>query len=149
MWQTLAFGENKMKLRHALILLGVLTALGLIIACLVLVFFAPSNDRDNADIKMRPEMIKCTLTWGRLAKFPESAKDFNIYTEGNSFTRTFRGSYSDTPENIKNWLRSSPGVTEGKREESKIILKTGEGAAYGEITVSPDGSHVTFRVSWS
>jgi hypothetical protein len=116
-----------------------------------LVFLAlPTNDRDNANPDKEPEMIRCTLEWGRLAPFPETAKNFDIYTEGNSFTRTFRGSFTDAPENIQTWLRSSPGVMEGARkEENQYILKTGEGSAYGEISISPDGSKVTFRVSWS
>ena len=135
------------------ILFVVLSVLGLIVAgavCLIIFLLSfQTNDRDNRNSN-KSEMIRCTLDWGRLAPFPVTVKDFDIHTEGNSFTRTFRGSFSDTSENIQKWLNSSLGVSEGtKDQDGTIILKTGEGASYGQITVSPDGTHVVFRVSWS
>jgi hypothetical protein len=96
-------------------------------------------------------MIECTLLWGRLAPFPATARDFTIYTEGNSFKRTFRGSFVDTRENIEKWLAACPGFTEGKEDASEGIrvLKMVEGASYGTIEVSEEGTKVTFRASWS
>jgi hypothetical protein len=116
----------------------------------IVVFAWPTNSRDNADPTRRTEMAQITREWGQLAPFPKTAQDFTIYTEGNSFTRTFRGSFTDTPENIKAWLDNSKGVKEGKTESpNHYILKMGGGANYGEVIVSPDGTTVTFRVSWS
>jgi hypothetical protein len=145
--------SRKMKLRYALIPFGVSALVGLtivgILIILLLIFGLPTNDRDNADPQMQSEMVSATILWGGLAPFPATAKDFTIKTEGGMFTRTFRGSFSDDPENILNWLKSSRGFQQGEKKEDKIILKTGEGAAYGEIILSPDNSRVIFRVSWS
>ena len=147
-----------MKLRYALIPFGILVTISLIGICALWLFIIPSSERNNAETKERPEMIRCTLAWGRLSNFPETAKNFEIHTTGDSFTRAFQGSFSDTPENIQKWLQSSPGVTEGvkiegvteqDKAEEEIILKTGEGASHGEIILSPNGSHVVFHVSWS
>lgn len=114
------------------------------------VFTFPTNKRDNANPEKKVEMSELTLEWGRLTPFPKTAKDFEIYTEGNSFTRTFKGSFTDTPEHIKAWLLSSPGVTEGKKSsDGKYILKTSEGVAYGEVVVSPDSQSLMFEVAWS
>lgn len=114
----------------------------------VLIFTFPTNDRDNANPD-KSSMVECTLLWGRLAPFPSTAKDFTIYTEGNSFARTFRGSFSDAPENIQKWLEASAGFTEGRDDDGERVLKMGEGASYGTIVVSEGGTRVTFRVSWS
>jgi hypothetical protein len=102
----------------------------------------------------RGNMIECTMKWGRLAPFPKIAKNFTIETEGSAFTRTFIGSFSDTPETIQKWLKDSAGIQEGSQEihlgkTHRYILKTGEGAAYGEVRVSTDGTTVDFKVSWS
>ena len=120
----------------------------------VFYLFGPTNEIDNALGLHRQNMIECTLKWGRLAPFPELANDFSIRTEGNAFTRTFRGSFSSSPEVIRRWLEHSPGVQEGQQEKIQsgavhYILSTGGGAAYGEITIDKDGTHVDFRVSWS
>lgn len=113
-------------------------------------FTFPTNDRDNANPEKKVEMTELTLEWGRFAPFPQTVKDFEIYTEGNSFTRTFKGSFTDTPENIKSWLLSSPGVTEGKKNgDGKYILKTSEGVAYGKVVVSSDHQSLTFEIAKS
>lgn len=108
----------------------------------------PTNDRDNANPEKKAEMRELTLEWGRLAPFPKTAQAFEIYTEGNLFTRTFKGSFTDTPENIKAWLLASPGVAEGEKSSNgKYILKTSEGVAYGEVVVSPDHQSLTFEIA--
>ncbi|HVE16898.1 MAG TPA: hypothetical protein VNB29_09175 [Chthoniobacterales bacterium] len=118
------------------------------------VFLAPTNARDNADPGKRAEMTDISRRWGQLAAFPATAKDFSIHTEGNMFTRTFRGSFAAEPAVILQWLKDSRGVSQGQQEEqsdksTKYILKTAEDASYGEVIVSPDRTHVSFRVSWS
>src|SRR5260221_5338364 len=129
---------------------------GLVLAWSIFVAFLlgfSTNSRVNSNPAKQAEMIELTLKWGQLAPFPHS-NDFFIHTEGNSFTRTFRGSFSDSPEIILKWLKESPGIADGTFEtlpdkSVKYILKTGGGASYGEVFVSPDQSHVSFRVSWS
>lgn len=114
----------------------------------------PTNEIDNALGLHRGTMIKCTLEWGRLAPFPKTAQDFDIWTDGTMFTRTFLGSFSDTPAAIDEWLKQSPGVQEGQSEimsdqSVRYVLKTGEGAAYGEVIVTPNHSHIYLKVYWS
>ena len=117
-------------------------------------FLAPTNARDNLDPDKRKEMAALSQEWGRLAEFPEAAENFSIRTEGNMFTRTFRGGFDAAAEDVTKWMSLSPGITEGKASTNTqgvrtIELKTGGGAAYGVVSVSADGTRVTFRVSWS
>jgi hypothetical protein len=114
----------------------------------------PSNDRDNRNPKKKIEMMQITLLWGGLAPFPDSAKDFVIKTQGNNFTRRFAGSFNDSSEVIRKWLQNSPGVQEGRSEvlpdkSTRYLLKTREGASYGEVIISSEGTHVEFKVEWS
>jgi hypothetical protein len=122
----------------------------MIIAWLLL----PSNARDNNNSAKRQEMVQLSYQWGQLATFPSSASNFVIKTEGNAFTRTFIGSFDAASDVVAVWLSRSLGVTEGQQKvnddgSTTYILKMSEGAAYGEVKVSTDGTHVSFRVSWS
>lgn len=106
------------------------------------------NALDNAS------MIATTLEWGQLAPFPESARNFEIRTEGSMFTRTFIGSFEDDPETISNWLNDSPGAQQGTSEvlpdgSTKYDLKTGGGALWVRVFVTRDGGRVDFRAVWS
>jgi hypothetical protein len=116
--------------------------------------FGPTNEIDNALGLHRSSMIECTLKWGQLAPFPNEINNFTIAAEGNFFTRTFTGSFSAQPNVIEKWLRQSSGVRDGHAEtlpnaSTKYVLKTGEGASYGEITFSADHTSVSFKVEWS
>ncbi|HEY8900682.1 MAG TPA: hypothetical protein VIM61_09750 [Chthoniobacterales bacterium] len=145
----------KLWIRNILIGAGILTlAFAVFIFCCIALFLLPTNDRDNANPTKKTEMVDLSIRWGQLAPFPSSSQNFSIHTEGNSFTRTFRGSFTDSPQIISQWLKDSRGVSEGTSEiqpdkSTKYILRTAEGASYGEVIVSPDQSHVSFRVSWS
>lgn len=121
---------------------------GLAMLFLLVVFSYPTNARDNADPSARAHMAKLTLEWGRLHSFPETARDFTILTEGGSFSRSFKGSFTDTPENIEKWMQASPGIREGQDKNGVIILK-GHDSCHGTIIVSPDRSKVSFDVQWS
>jgi len=149
-----------MKIRVPRIIAGVcigivaLPVLAIGIFVFVWVFLGSNNARDNASSRKRAEMAEISLQWGRLAPFPKTARNFTIRTEGSAFTRTFIGSFTDSPEAISKWLRDSRGVSEGKLEmqddhSAKYILKMGGGASYGEVTVSADGSSVSFKIEWS
>jgi hypothetical protein len=64
------------------------------------------------------------------------------------FSRSFTGSFIDSPENIQHWLQQSPGVVEGRRlDEVKYLLKMIEESFSGELTISEKGSQVHFRFS--
>lgn len=82
-------------------------ASGLVV--LALFYLAPSNSRDNQNPAKQAEMVQITLEWGQLAPFPAKAQNFFIYTEGNSFTRSFRASFNASDKEIENWIAESPG----------------------------------------
>jgi hypothetical protein len=129
-------------------------SIALLLFALVIVFVFPCNEIDNRLPFKRAEMSRITREWGRLAPFPDDAQGFTIWTEGNAFTRTFRGSFTSSPAEVDLWLKSSAGVQEGESRllpdgSHEHILKMGGGASYGTVRVSPDGSRVEFRVSWS
>ncbi|CAN5414946.1 hypothetical protein BH09VER1_BH09VER1_55070 [soil metagenome] len=117
-------------------------------------FLYPTNAQDNASPETRKEMTSLALEWGQLEPLPQTVRDFDIRTEGNSFTRTFARSFTASPEAVADWLKKSPGVTQGKVEtqpdgSTTYVLKMGGGANYGTVTVSPDGKLVSFRTAWS
>jgi hypothetical protein len=141
-------------IRVAIVIAGLLAAyVAGALSVVVFVLLMPTNARDNADPSMRPEMVRVTVEWGRLAPFPATARDFVIKTEGNMFTRSFRGSFTDTPEHIEAWLATSPGVSRAYCTQTSMgetcRLQTSERVSYGEVVVSPDKSRVTFYVAWS
>lgn len=116
--------------------------------------FSSDNVAANNDPEARKKMAITSCEWGRLAEFPLTKRDYIIKTEGSSFTRSFRGSFSDTPERIQKWLLGSPGVQEGRSEvmPDKSIqydLKMGGGALFGEVIVSEDMKDVSFYIVWS
>lgn len=124
-----------------------------ILAVIFLITF-PGNSRDNANPAKQAEMIDLSMKWGQLAAFPASARNFHIQTEGSAFTRTFRGTFDARPEVVLKWLKTSPGIREGTSKVQpdksiKYILKTADGASYGEVIVSKNKSHVSFYIEWS
>ena len=58
----------------------------------------------------RPSAIRCILEWGRLAPFPESARQFSLSTTGSMFTREFQASFTAPATDIEQWLQQSPGT---------------------------------------
>ena len=102
----------------------------------------------------RVDAIACTLTWGRLAPFPSSAKRFTISTTGNMFTRGFRSSFTAPAADIEQWLQQSPGTrsvqptspTPGIRV---FGIEPGGGAQFAEVTVDDINHGVSIRVWWS
>jgi hypothetical protein len=137
-------------MRRALVICGAI----LFVLAGAFYLFGPTNEIDNAFGLHRNSMIECTLRWGQLAPFPKDISNFTIETEGGFVTRTFTGSFSAQPNIVDKWLKQSPGVRDGRTEtqpnaSTKYVLKTGEGASYGEITVSEDHRSVSFKVEWS
>lgn len=104
-----------MKKKRVIVLaLGFILLLGLAVVGYVgygiVRAFSSDNEADNNDPKARKKMAIASCEWGRLAEFPSTKRDYSIKTEGSSFTRSFRDSFSDTPERIQKWLLDSPGV---------------------------------------
>lgn len=133
---------------------GVVALIGLGMVLLERNFF-PTNEQDNRNPKKLKEMAVITLEWGRLAPFPTDARNFKIHTEGNMFTRTFKGSFDASREAIVAWLTASPGVKEGTAQsdaEGKFmayVLQTQPKVSYRRVKVFSNGTHVEFEVSWS
>jgi len=99
-------------------------------------------------------MIACTLEWGRLAPFPESAREFTIRAEGGMFTRAFRASFTADPEAIEKWLRDSPGTRDVSPEKlppnrRRFKISPGGGAQGARVTVDDDAHAVAIYVYWS
>jgi hypothetical protein len=103
----------------------------------------------------RASAIRATLEWGRLAPFPVLDSELHIKTSGSAFTRQFDISFTGDPEQIQQWIRSSPG-TRGlvpllKRDPDGWVVYQiePEKALIVEVHVSPDGRQVRVRAVWS
>lgn len=110
--------------------------------------FSPNSARN------RTSAIDCTLTWGRLAAFPASARQFSILVQGNAFTRGFRASFIAPPADIEQWLQQSPGTREAVPQTPRLGIRRfeiapGGGAQHAEVTVDDKRHHVSIYVYWS
>lgn len=113
-----------------------------------------SNNLDNKNPIAKSSMIKTTLEWGRLAPFPESKTDFNIHTEGNSFTRAFRTSFYLPRTELDKWIKASPGLGDAKieaisKDKHKYLIKPGGEAQYAEVIIDSRECFVQIYVYWS
>jgi hypothetical protein len=96
----------------------------------------------------RASAIDSTLSWGRLAPFPVSARKLSSTAHGTMFSRAFRTSFVAPAADIEQWLRQSPGTREvipttptpGIRH---FQIAPGGGAQHAEITVD-DTKHQVF-----
>ncbi len=121
-----------------------------VVSCLLAVSGLYAGYRHMA----RQDMIRCTLEWDRLARFPDSEKHFSITTEGGPFTRAFRVYFSADPAVIEDWVDASPGLKdhEPERPEPKrrmFIIEPGGGAQYAEVEIDDKSNVVRVYVYWS
>jgi hypothetical protein len=103
---------------------------------------------------LQASAIDCTLEWGRLAPLPKSAQHIAIVTEGSMFTREFRVTFVAAPEDIEQWLQTSPGTREGVLTTPSpgvrnFQIKAGGGAEFAEVTVDDSLHRVWIHVYWS
>lgn len=134
--------------RVRIVLLSVLALAVAGIAWLGYTWLSPHSARNRASA------IDCTLTWGRLAPFPTSAKQFSIIAHGTMFTRAFRASFVAPQSDIELWLKQSPGTREvvptlpspGVRH---FQIAPGGGAHHAEVTVDDTNHQVSIYVYWS
>ena len=120
-------------------------------------FLIPTNEIDNNDPAKKEDMLAACLEWGRLAPLPKTKKEFDIKTEGNMFTRTFRFSFIDSKVNIEKWINDSPGPSEAEieviDENTRIYkIKPGGGANTAKLTViiiDENIREVKFYTCWS
>lgn len=121
---------------------------------MISMFFMGSSREDNKDPAKKDSMIECTLKWGRLAKFPDSKREFDIYTEGSSFTRSFRCNFYLPKSDLDKWIEESSGLKDAEIQtiapsKEKYIIKPGEGANYAEAVIDFQKCYVEIYVSWS
>jgi hypothetical protein len=113
----------------------------------------PTNKKTALDENDKRTAINRTMEWGRLAAFPENAKELVVTTEGNMFTRSFRVSFSASQEEIARWITESPGLreTQPKLEGSlrKYDIKPGGGAVHAEVVIDDSNNQVRVYVAWS
>ena len=129
----------KVELKKHRILLGICVVLTLIVVAL------PFYDRYK--------MVSITLEWGRLAPFPESAKDFSIETEGSMFTRSFRSHFKCTRTEFQKWADESPGLKNAHIEKNGSIekhnIRPGGGAQGAWVKYDTTTGEVEVYVCWS
>ena len=111
-------------------------------------FLSPNSSRNRASA------IHCTLTWGRLAAFPTSARDLNISATGNMLTRGFRSSFTAPAADIEQWLRDSPGTRSVQPSSPapgirRFGIVPGGAAQHAEVTVDDAKRLVSIYVYWS
>jgi hypothetical protein len=96
---------------------------------------------------------EAVLAWGRLAPFPESARNIVIQPEGGTFSRAFRASFSAPATDIASWVQASPGLAEARPEQvgsvRKFLISPGEGAARAEAEIDDLNNVVRIYVVWS
>jgi hypothetical protein len=131
---------------------AILCLIGIIPLMILSVF--PSNAMDNRNPFKKKEMMMITLEWGRLAPFPANATNVAIETEGGSFTRSFRASFSAPEEDIRTWIRNSPGLNEATPTELsdhkfEYRITPGGGANMAKVTIDFTLNKVDIYVSWS
>jgi hypothetical protein len=103
---------------------------------------------------IRASAIDCTVEWGRLAPFPQSAQQLTITAHGSMFTREIRTSFIAPPADIEEWLQSSPGtreavVTTPSPGVRHFKITPGGGAEFAEVTVDDTQHRVSIKVYWS
>lgn len=123
-------------------------------AMIFIVFSSSSNSTDNTSPEKKSEMLNLTLEWGRLSPIPYSKSEFNIRTEGGSFTRSFRSSFYLPKDDLEKWVKSSPGLADAEVQNidsnrKRYIIKPGGSANYAEAVIDMKKCFIEIYVSWS
>ncbi|MEL7570473.1 MAG: hypothetical protein AAGU14_07925 [Eubacteriaceae bacterium] len=125
----------------------------IILLCLSASCMASSNARDNYNPTAKEQMTEITSEWARLAPIPDSKTEYNIYTEGNSFTRSFKSSFYLPKADLEKWIKQSPGLCDAEIETidntKKYTIKPGGGAQYAEVVIDFKKCYVEIYVCWS
>jgi hypothetical protein len=113
-----------------------------------------NHARPPKDSKDKEEMKRILCMWARVASFPNDAKDFQIVTAGNMFTRGFRAHFVSTKENLQKWVEESVGLKGvGGRVNSDgwttYEIKPGGGAGYAVVMIDSRISFVVVYAYWS
>jgi hypothetical protein len=102
----------------------------------------------------RASAERAVQVWGRLEPFPTTAQEVKYMIAGSDFTRCYDATFIAPPEDIEEWLKSSPGT----RETTPTIpapgvrlfkITPGGGGNVAELTVDDNEHRVRVRVEWS
>ncbi len=101
-----------------------------------------------------PDGIAVICEWARLASLPDTAADIQTKTEGNSFTRAFRVTFSLPEDDLEAWLQKSPGIqdaaiTQLDEATFRYVIEPGGGATYAEVVLDRRANSVTIYAYWS
>jgi hypothetical protein len=115
---------------------------------------ASSNTIDNNNPIAKEQMTEITSEWARLATIPDSNTEYNIYTKGSSFTRSFKSSFYLPKADLEQWIKQSPGLCDAEVEtignkKIKYVIDAGGGAQYAEAIIDFGKCYVEIYVSWS
>lgn len=140
-----------MKMKKVLISITVIFCIAF---TLLTLYMCNSNTIDNLNPIAKSSMIKTTLEWGRLAPIPKSKTEFNIYTEGSPFTRSFHSSFYLPKVDLDKWIKASPGLVNAEIQiindsKRKYIVKPGGGAQYAETVIDFKKCYIEIYVYWS
>ena len=97
--------------------------------------------------------IEAARKWARLAEFPDSAANVNVFVTGSMFTREFRIEFDAPLSDIERWLSDSPGTSDVEPDQSGSIriysIEPGGGAVFAEVLVDEQSSTVRIHTFWS
>jgi len=146
--------KGKKVFISALIVAGVAILSIAIAITAFFIYFTHSNEIDNRSPSAQADMLKTTLEWGRLAPIPDSKTEFNIYTDGGSFTRAFHSSFYLPQTDLKKWIADSPGLADAEIQvindtNKNYIIKAGGGAQHAEAAIDFSSGFVKIYVYWS
>jgi hypothetical protein len=112
-----------------------------------------NNELDNKDPEKQKEMLKLCIEWGRLSPLPDNIENYNIFTEGDRFTRAFTFTFNANHEIIKLWLNDCPSIkdaiVENEDKITRYIIKPGSGASRAILIIYWDKNQVYFHTYWS
>lgn len=77
-----------------------------------------------------------------------------IKTEGNAFSRAFRSSFTLLKEDLKKWIKESPGLQDAEitsvgETKKHYQIKPGGKAQFAEVTIDFNTNYVEIYTYWS
>jgi hypothetical protein len=97
--------------------------------------------------------VDTALTWARLDELPASAVDVEIDARGSRFTRQFTITFRADPDEIDQWLQSSPGIDNANREAAgpivTYLIEPGDGAQFAQVRYDTTTHVIEILTYWS
>ncbi|MGF1514590.1 MAG: hypothetical protein ACFB5Z_12980 [Elainellaceae cyanobacterium] len=105
---------------------------------------------DNSPLN-KSGVIQTVRLWARLAPLPKSARHLRIDGTGQLFDKTYVITFDARPQDIDDWLRSSPGTAHAtvtaSPEGDRYVIRPRD-AAFAEVTVAPSKRGVRIKAFW-